>query len=134
MDRSSFISLLVVGVILFLVGAGVGVYYQMQKGSFGDAAVRALSSKVIPSIVAYGQVTNISGRNITLSHNGDSLTIPVATDAQVSSFASGLTAEQDVGFGDVKKGDYINISVKLSADGSMEGRAVIILPPVGSNQ
>ena len=48
--------------------------------------VKDLSSKVIPSIAAYGKVAKINGKNITLSYQGDSVTILVRDDAKVYYF------------------------------------------------
>ena len=136
MNKANLTILILLGVILFLVGGGIGIFYQMQKDSSGDTVIKALSSKVIPSIVAYGQVTEINGRNITIFYSGETLTVPIAQDAQVSSFtqANGQTGstQQQSSFNQIKKGDSINISIKVSSDGKLEGKMVIILPQVGS--
>jgi hypothetical protein len=139
MNKSNLIILVIIGIVFFIVGGGLGIFYQTQKDASqinGAKSIKALSSKVIPSIVAYGKVTDINGRDITIFYNGESLTIPVSQDAQVSSFsqANGQTGstQQKTSFDQIKKGNYINISIKVLPDGNIEGNMVIILPQVGS--
>lgn len=139
MDNKALTTLIVVAVLFLIVGGGVGMAYQTQKDSVKikqvnimEPAFKGLSSKVIPSIVAYGQVTNIEGRNITLSYSGESLTVKIKDNANIYSFATApgtKTASQEkANFSDIKKGDNLNISLKLLADGSLEGQSAIILP------
>ena len=133
MNKAILVVFVIIGIIIFAVGVTLGIFYQIQKDApelLKAAALEKLSSAVVPSIVAYGQVTSISGSEITLSNAGDSLTIFIASDANVSSFSTnqGSPLEQKVGFAEIKTGDYVNISVKLSSDGQMEGDVVIILP------
>jgi hypothetical protein len=99
-----------------------------------EATVKALSSKVVPSIIAYGQVTKIENKNITLTYNKETLTVPVMESANVYSFVpaeagSKTTAptQKKSTFSEIKVGDSLNITVKLSADGVLEGQSVIIL-------
>jgi hypothetical protein len=121
-----------------MAGAGFGIIYQkQQEGNSKTAeAVRALSSRAVPSIAAYGQVLDISGRNITLSYSDESLTFPVIDGADIISVTnsnasgSGVTAsaaQKKVDFSSIKKGDTLSVNIKLLADGSLEGRSVIIV-------
>jgi hypothetical protein len=132
--------LIIAGVLLLLLGAGVGAL--LSRASLQQTkvnAVNSLASRVISSIVAYGQVKNINGRNITLSNLGDDLTITVADSAQIYSFVTPSTTDknktattapvqQTVGFGNVKVGDNINMTIRLLPTGQLEGASVIILP------
>jgi hypothetical protein len=123
---------LVAVAVLLIVGLGVGVVYQAQKDmpQFNkmSAVFKTMTSKTIPSIVAYGQVANIQGRDVTLSFSGDNTTINIKPDATVYSFASKTNTRQQIAFSDIKKGDTINVSVKISPDGQLQGDMIIVLP------
>lgn len=134
MDKKQLITLIVVSVVLFLLGGALGVLLQGQMGPQKTkvAAVQSLSSKAISSVVAYGQVDSINGRDITLSNLGDSLTVSLLDNAQVYSFTTqkGSTApvQQTLKFENIKVGDKVNVAVKLLPTGQMQGSSVIILP------
>ena len=144
MEKKNLISLIVIGVVFFIVGGGLGLMYQKQKDAQSQlpqnnkkvAAVQTLSSKVIPSITAYGQISKIDGRNLTLAFGGDSLTIKIRDDALVympsktTSDSSGkqiITPQTQSKFSDIKTGDNVSVNVKLLSDGQLEGQIVIIL-------
>ena len=135
MEKSNLIVLLLIGVVIFFVGAGLGIFYQIKIGSRSTVEVKtvnSLASKVIPSIVAYGKVTKIEGRNVTVSYGGDTLVVPVKDDAQVFAFtnttATSAPIQQKSTFNEVKVGNNINISVKVLDDGQMLGESIFIMP------
>ncbi len=143
MDRKNLIILHVAsGLLILIIGAGLGFFYQIKMGAVPQKevpkveAVQKLSSKVIPSIAAYGEVTNIDGRNITLTFGGDSLTVKIRDNAQVylpttySKDSKGNTVtlpQQAAKFADIKTGDNLSVVIKLLPDGQIEGQLVIIL-------
>jgi hypothetical protein len=136
-NKKQLVILIVAGILILLVGVCLGVFLQTQKVQIQkSAAANGLASKVVTSIVGYGQVKKIDGRNITLSNLGDNLTIAIINNAQVYSFAipagsqNGAAApvQQEVSFGDIKVGDHVNIAVTLLPTGLLEGSSVIILP------
>jgi hypothetical protein len=132
--KSKLVILAVAGILLFLIGAALGFVLhtqnkiQVQKVE----AINSLSSKVVSSMSASGKVKNISGRNITLTNLGDDLTITIADNAQIYSFTlktkGAAQTQQTAKFGDIKVGDNINVAVKLSPTGQMQGASVVILP------
>ena len=140
------IFLLIIGaVFIFVLGGGIGVLYQTQQSAPQveklqtiEASIKGLSSKVIPSINAYGQVTKIEGRNITLDFKGEILTLKIKDDAQILSFVKLVSSEentsgidnQQTDFEEIKNGDNLNISIKFLPEGTLEGQSVIILPTV----
>ena len=138
-NKKQLIIFIIVGVLLFLIGGGLGVISTMQSQPVQTKTktVNSLSSKVISSIVTYGQVKNINGRDITLSNLGDDLTISIASNAQIFSFTNssngktGVVAptQQIVKFENIKIGDSANVVMKLLPSGQLEGSSVIILPP-----
>ena len=142
MDKKILIILHVVsGLFLLILGGGMGIFYQTQKAVVPPKevpkveAVQKLSSKVIPSITAYGTITNIDGRNVTLTFGGDSLTVKIWNDAKIylpatsTKDSKGNTVvlpQQTAKFADIKKGDNVSIILKLLPDGQIEGQLVII--------
>jgi len=129
LDKKQLTILIVIGVALFLFGAALGITF-IQSGAKVQTA-NSLASKVISSIIAYGQVKSINGNSITLSNLGDDLIISAAKDAKVYSFTTvvgGAPVQKLVGFGNIKVGDKINVTMKLSPKGQLEGSLVVILP------
>lgn len=135
--------LLLAVLVIFVLGGGVGVFYQTQKDSpllaqaeRAEATVKNLSSKTVLSIVAYGQVTNIQGRDITISYLGDSLIVRVKENSMIYSLvapsvtqkgATAASTQQQAEFKDIKKGDNLNIVLRLLPDGQLEGSTVMIM-------
>jgi hypothetical protein len=140
MDRKNLTIIIVVAVIGVIIGLVLGISLS-QKGISNnsqsnkfESAVKALSSKVIPSIIAYGQVTKIENKNITLTYNKETLTIPLTQSTSIYSFVapeagSKATAptQKKSSFSEIKVGDSLNITIKLLPDGTIEGQSVIIL-------
>lgn len=131
--------LVVAALVIFVLGGGAGVFYQsqadapqLQSVAKAEALIKNVSSGIIPSMVAYGQVSKVEGRNVTLSYAGDSLAISVKQDAPVYSFAqaagSTTPTQQKVDFSTIKVGNNLNIVLKMLASGDLEGQQVIILP------
>lgn len=126
-------------VVALIVGIAVGLLIQATRNApqikFANKmtqVVKALSSKTVVSIVMYGQVTSIDGRNLTINFNGESYTLGIKKDAVVYAFSSksGSTAsvQQAVKFEDIKQGQNISVNLKLLPDGQLEGQTVFILP------
>ena len=135
------ICLIICGAVLLGIGTLAGVNFQEQKTTPRIAELEKMenmikilsSSKVIPSIVAFGQVGEISGRTVTLTYGTESLAIPIREDAKIYSF-SGTTnqktppEQKTAEFKDIKVGDKLNITLKILSNGEIEGLSVIIFP------
>ena len=135
MENKNLAVLAAVAIIIFLIGGGLGAFYQNQNNFQKLLAIKQLSSKVVPSIVAYGKVSKIQGKNITLNFSGDSLTVLITDTAQIYSFASPANAnttqsnsQQKINFSDIKVGDSLNIGLRVSPAGVLSGTAVMVLP------
>ena len=143
MDIKQTPMLVFLAFLIFAAGGVVGILYQAQ-GGIGQLAgqdmsgtVRQLSSKVVPSIAAYGIVTNISGRTVTLTAQSDSMVITVRKDAQIYSFVpsasdtaqKNTSSSRKITLADVKPGDNASINIKVLPMGQIEATSVIILPP-----
>jgi len=101
------------------------------------------SLKVIPSIVAFGEVTEISGRTVTLTYGAENLPIKIKENAKISSLTAlvpdveggqVVPEQKTVEFKDIKIGDNLNVSLRLLPEGELEGLSVIIFPPLGINR
>jgi hypothetical protein len=139
------IVLLIAGVfVIFAIGGGLGILYQNQKlqsdkeiqqAIFMAPTVKALSSKAVQSIVAYGQVERIEGRSITLVYAGEKITVTLKDNAEIfSSIAKKdpktgnlkTPAPEKAEFKDIKTGDMVSITLKILADGKIQGESVFI--------
>ncbi|MBI1866490.1 MAG: hypothetical protein HYS02_01845, partial [Candidatus Staskawiczbacteria bacterium] len=89
---NKIILIVLVGLLCLILGAGAGFWYktlqvspQIEKTA---AIMKALSSKTVLSTVAYGKVSKIEGRDITLAYNGDSIKISMGANSQIYSFVN----------------------------------------------
>lgn len=138
--KKIIIFLIISGVILFLFGFGLGIFYQtktpkVQQLIKSEPTIKALGSKVVQSAVAFGNVKKIDGRKITLGFEGDEISINIIDNAQI--FSSIPRKNPDTGklftgnplvaqFKDIGLGDQITINFNIGADGQMQGNSVYI--------
>ncbi|MBZ9571768.1 hypothetical protein KJA15_00280 [Patescibacteria group bacterium] len=80
-------------------------------------------SKVITRWTAYadGEVSQISGRSLTLTANGDALEIPIGEEIEITIPALSIEGEmiqkrKKIDFKDIKIGDRVDISLELIED------------------
>lgn len=146
MSKSLIFSSTVVAIFVFLLGGGIGIFYQSNKDAsqFGtlesrdtqsqtlQSAINGLSSKVVLSSTAYGQVSSIDGRDIVLVYEKDSLKIKIKDDAVIYAPTeenfSGTGVQPQVQFENIKKGDSLNVNFKLLPNGTLEGQVITIIP------
>jgi len=145
MDKKTIILFFILGFLIFILGGGMGVFYQSQKclpencpsatkeTSALEKTIKDLSSRTIYFIVAYGTVEDINGRKLTISNNGENLTVEIKENAEITSFirpvagGNSSTPEAIAKFEDIKKGDNLRISLKVLPDGKITGESVIII-------
>ena len=138
-ETNIIILLVVAGLIISAVSVGVGIFYQSKKDNSEiqktpvdvNNLLKSLSSNIINAVSAYGGVTNIEGRDITLSYGGSSLTINVAENTAITEFAptvpgSNQGIPKNLKFSDIKKGDNVNIALKIMPDGSLSAQTVLV--------
>jgi len=146
MSKSLISSLAVIVIFVFILGCGAGIFYQskkdasqfdtLQSGNIQSqntqSVIKDLSSKVVLSSTAYGQVSSINGRDITLTYEKDSLKIKVKDDviiyAPTKENFSGVGDQPQVQFENIKEGDNLNVSFKLLSNGTLEGQVITIIP------
>jgi hypothetical protein len=140
MDKATKLNLtalVIVGLVVFVIGVASGIFYQTKKDSPQQAntvamqtSIKSVTSKVVPSILAYGQVTDIDGRNLTLSYGGDNVIIAINDNATITSLikdSKSASGQQKIDFSQIKNGDTLNVSVKLLPTGQLQGKSIIIL-------
>lgn len=129
MEKSiSIVSLLIAVVIFFAVGFGAGFYYLNQTSQGNSSLIKALASKVVPSIVAYGKVSKIAGKTISLTSGADSIDIVVQEEAPVNTYSQKDNSYAKIKLTDIKVGDTLNVVMKITEENKLEGISVIKLP------
>ncbi len=144
MSAKNIILSLVFGILIFVIGAGLGVLYKSQPTTTQDnvavqnmpASIKTLSSKVVSAISAYGKITKISDRSITLSNENDSATIEVASDAKIYSLSvttpikgkPPVSTSKPIDFTKVAVGDTVSVNLKVLSGGLLQAFSVIVLP------
>ena len=137
-DKKQLVIVIIGGIILLLLGSVLGVVMTQKPQQVKVNAVNSLSSRVISSIIAYGEVKKVDGKTITLTNLGDEMKILIADNAQVYSFSipattdknkSASPVQQIVKIENIKIGDKVNVTMRLSSTGKMQGSSVVILPP-----
>ncbi len=150
-NKSLVITLLIIGgIVILAVGYLGGILFRAQKTvtqlEKTSKLIEVMSSKMIPSIVAVGEVTNISERNITLkAHTNEekplTISIKIANDAELTSFVFptageegegvlGAPTREEIEFKEIKVGSNVNVSLKILPDASFEGTSVIVFPSI----
>lgn len=143
MKKEILITIVVIGGLV-LLGVGFSLGLNLGKKAMEGTKVEApladlLGSELIGNLTtaASGEVTEISGRNLTLSKDGDSLTISIREDAPLYRLSSPEekatevpqpVAREEIEFGEIKTGDTVSIFCQLKADASLEGIEIIVLP------
>lgn len=138
--------LIVIAVIGGLILLGIGFSLGLSSGKQAMEEIKTeapladlLESKVIAGLttVASGEVTEISGRNLTLSAEGDTLTILIREDAPIyrlvppeekATEVPQPVVREEIGFEEIKAGDQASITCQLKADASLEGIEVTVVP------
>ena len=141
MKKEILIAIAIIGGLIIL---GLGFSLGLSLGQKAIKEVKAplaelLESKVITSLIttASGEVAEISGRNLTLSKEGNTLTILIREDVPIyrlvppekkATEVLQPVAREEIEFGEIKAGDQVNIACQLKADATLEGVDVMVLP------
>jgi len=132
MSKQLSITLIIVAlVVVFVVGAFAGVLYNNQKtsGQLKEAQaaldlVKKLNSKVISSVIAYGNVAGIVGNDVTLNFGKETMTFKITDDTKISIFKSTAKA----GIKDIERGQRLNMVNEVSPTGELILRSIVIYP------
>ena len=142
-DNNTLVFLIAGGLAIFLLGGGLGMFYQFQKDTVrndqNDKILKTadtLSSELVPSMVAFGQVASVIGRDITIfSNDGKVLSVKINENAPIYSYIAGSkepNIQSRVALNEIKKGNMVNITMKLMPDGSLTGQLILILAGGGA--
>jgi len=121
---TSIVLLIILGLVIFACGVGLGIVYQNRK-------ISDLFSKNIITTTVSGNIVDINGRNITLGFEENSLTIKIKDDAEIVSNIfvkdkNGIIASEATAlkFEDLKKRDNIQVNIKILPNGTLEGQSI----------
>lgn len=128
--RYSYIIFIISSIVFLLIGCLLGIFFykhkEYKKIVGFEKVVAALNSEAIPSIVSYGKVTKIDGRNLQIAFNEDTITIIIRDNAKVYMIKNSLAGKRSISeFGDIKIGDMVNIELSVNEDGEFIGNSVI---------
>ena len=141
MKKENLIMIGVIGGLIFLaLGFYAGLSYaqkQIKETGTESALADLLTSKIIGQLttIASGDITEISGRSLTLSSEEETLTVLIVEDASIYrlSLPEEATTPQpatreEIDFSEIKVGDRANVSCVLKADSTLEGVEVTLAP------
>ncbi|MDP2926676.1 MAG: hypothetical protein Q8N65_00850 [bacterium] len=136
MEKKTLILVIVVGLALISAAAYAG-YFLGQKGAVGGSGVSSnvLPFKLLKAVngVAFGKITAIAGRTLTLEEGGETAQIIISEAATVGKFVppepgENLPIKQSLKFDNLKIGDPVQVFVTITKDKEMEGTDVTIMP------
>jgi len=133
MEKSiSITSVIVLGIILLVIGFLVG-YLLRPKAVAPEVKPQTCPSCLLDSKLtqnwmgfAIGQIKEISGRDLTLSSDGETLKISVSEGARIQFLGEEGSKEAD--FEDVKIGKKVEIQFVVIPERNLVGSIVTILP------
>ena len=141
MKKENLIMIGVIGGLIFLaLGFYAGLSYaqkQIKETGTESALADLLTSKIIGQLttIASGDITEISGRSLTLNSEEETLTVLIVEDASIYrlSLPEEATTPQpatreEIDFAEIKVGDRANVSCVLKADSTLEGVEVTLAP------
>lgn len=132
MNSANMLLLIIVILAAGIIGGLCGSLYQMQHYSLQVQKAETLdmlSSEAVESIMAFGEVTNVSGRIVTLSFGeGKNLQIYIKDDAKIynRTMVNKKIVATEIKFEEIKNGVNLNIPITVSATGRLEAIAAVI--------
>lgn len=135
MNKATLLILSVIAlIVIFVLGGVFGMFLQAKNDALqidkSQEALRALTSNAVASVVVYGKISNINGRTITVSFNGDTAVVKLSDNAAISSFEGyrqGDNTPQNINLSQVQEGQTVSISSKILVDGSLQGESLMVL-------
>jgi DNA polymerase III alpha subunit (gram-positive type) len=133
MDKTNTIILVLIGVVLFSVGGGLGIIYQEQK-TFSDneenqTPVNNLISKAVLFVAVQGEVIDINDKTLVVSREGETTRVFLKEDFVLNAPYL-LNKENKNNLENINIGDFLNIEAKILKNGELEGQSVAIIKRV----
>lgn len=132
-------------IIVFGLGAGLGIFYQSKKNvvvvppvqtQTMPESIKVLSSKLVPSITVRGKVTKIDPNTLTLMYQSDTRVIKMSSDAQVYALVAAKPTPlnksnyvtKPASFADIKVDDNVELTARVLTNGQLEAFNTLIFP------
>jgi hypothetical protein len=115
--------------LLILLGVGFGLGYFWTKKQTPICPPSLLESKVLRNWMTFanGTVKEISGRDLILAANGETLKISVSEGAKFQSLNPETKEMQKADFEDIKVGGKVEIQLSVTSEKVLIGHLVTIL-------
>jgi len=133
--KNIFSKTTLVAVIFLVVGVIIGFFIQPAKLSPDlnkfKSSLSVLSSPVVVQILAFGEVTGISGKTITITANNRKQNITIGDKTMVQTYVKEKTQDvvpRVIKLSDIKIGQSANISLKLLSSGDLQVTSVTVVP------
>jgi len=139
MTRRNLVISIIIGLVIFVVGGGVGIMYQKSKTASispeENPVYKILNSKLIPVITAYGKIVSINGSDMVLGSGEEMLNIKMEDNAPIYFFDSsvdlgnGLStpSQKIIGIDKLKEGQEISINLEIDKNGKINGVAGVLI-------
>jgi hypothetical protein len=111
------IILIVLGILIFVIGGGMGILVQKQINSTLAENIGIISSKLISNISAWGIVDKVDGNKIILSgEEAGKNVIKVNNETIINriNFENGSTVMKKISINDIKPGDIADINMIMN--------------------
>ena len=135
MKKTTLIVSIIILILLFSgisyqIGKEAGIIIGKKTAQVEETPILE-SSKVIQSqwATARGDITDIKDRSLTLTANGDNLTISIKENAELIALVKtegGLPEPKEIEFGDINLGEEAVVQIVIT-EGRLEGGQVTIL-------
>ena len=125
-----YIIIIVAGIVLLFIGYLFGMSIYSQKNQTQELKfkniISALTSDVVPSIVSYGKVVSIDGRELVIAFNEAQIRVKVKDGARVHLLSGQIDGDQSpFDFSQIKVGDMLNVDLSIDQDGNFIGDSLI---------
>lgn len=142
METKNVIIAISSGILILIIGFALGVLYKSTGQPTGQPqnttqaippAVKVLNSKTIPSITSNGIITKINGKTVTVSNQGDNVVMTTRDDAKIYSFTAADGKAQQITLQDLKTGDTVSATIKVTESGEVQAYSIVVMPPASSS-
>jgi hypothetical protein len=116
--------------LLIILGVGFGLGYFWTKKQTPICPPSLLDSKILRNWVTFanGTVKEISGRDLILATNEETLKISVSEEAKFQSLNPETKEIKKANFEDIKVGGRVEIQLSVTPEKNLIGHLVTILP------
>ena len=132
--KKNQIILIIIGVLVLIGFVSSFSYWLGQRSvevKSETLTASPLESKVIQNwkALAVGKVIEMSGSNLTLSSNEESLTIPVSEKADIKSIdvKNQEKSIKEISFEEIKIGNEVNIEIGIDKNGKIWAYSITVL-------